>query len=218
MYTSNTPSSSNPSDEKLNVDILKSVPEAPKVDTQVCLKDYKSLQSFLKLSRTTVDDNLNNHLNNILNHNETNTSSIFKFSNFKNAAGKDSSCNELIYKLVYPEWQKRISVINYCQNVVSNSKIDDFEDDPAVINFSNLSTEEKNNLLRIDPYTFKEIEQKFNNKNFKLIELQNLYSNELQIESIVQNRSTERINDICKLVSFDIKAGFVDYAKQLSKQ
>jgi hypothetical protein len=214
MYSS-TSAGSNRSDgdiSKFNIDFVEKVPEKPELSAQICLDDAKSLQSFLKLSRYAVDDNLRSNLNSFLNHNEINKNSIFKFN--KHETVNDSSCLPLLELLIYPEWRKRSDVIKYCKNQLDDisSKKTISKDDE----FSNLTTEEKNNLLRIDPYTYKNLEQKFLKQNAKILELQNFYSNEEKVETIVRNRSIELLNEQCKLKHFDISKSFFDYISSKS--
>lgn len=215
MYssTSNNEQENNSSNNKLNIDFINDVPPKPEISKTICLKDSKSLQSFLKLSRSVTDDNLRSDLNSILNRNEQNKNSIFKFNRSNNS--NESACIPFLNELIYPEWKKRIDVIKFCQNEINqivngNGKMNDD-------GFSNLTPEEKNNLLRIDPYTYKNLEQKFLQQNAQFLALQNLYNNEAEIETIITRRSIELMNDLCEFGHFDVMSNFIKYTNSLTK-
>lgn len=207
MYSPTPPPQQQPTSTDLN--FVETVPPKPELSKSICLEDSKSLQAFLKLSRYAIDDNLKSNLNNFLNHNEKNDQSIFKFN--KNLESlKSKSCLPILNLLIYPEWKKRLDVIRYCQSELNNVHE---EINTGDAEFSNLSLEEKNNLLRIDPYTYKNLEQKLKQKNVQIIELKNFYNNEEQIERIVQNRSIELLNEMCNLNHLNISNNFLDYVK-----
>ncbi|GAV26745.1 hypothetical protein PMKS-000201 [Pichia membranifaciens] len=193
---------------RLDIDFIKSLPPKPALSRKVCLEDSKSLQNFLKLSRAATDDNLRSDLNSILNRNEVNKTSIFKFS--RSDKEDESACIPFLQLVIYPEWKKRVDVIKYCQG-----EIDDILSGNAVMDdggFSKLTPEEKNNILRIDPYTYKDLEQKYLRANAKNMELKNFYDNEDKVETIVSRRSIQLMNDICQLGSFDVAGNFLKYA------
>lgn len=218
MYSSSSGSStsSDPSDElskKIQIDFIESAPQSPELSRQICFDGVKSLQAFLKLSRFAVDDNLKTNLNSILNHNETNGNSIFKFVKPDNS--KESLCLPLLKQFIFPEWNKRLEVIKYCQNELNDHNPSEKMNDDG---FSKLSEEERNEMLRIDPYTYKNLEQKYLQRNAKIIELKNLYDNEEKIENIIMNRSIELMNDLCQLDSFNINSQFLDYSSKILKK
>lgn len=194
----------------LDVDIRKVVPEKPQLSKEICLQDFKSLQHFLNLSRQAVDDNLRSHLNGILNKNETTEKSILKLVRSKSSSG--NRCGLFIESVVYPEWQKRVDVIKFCQKEVDKLTDDKFTDD----NFTSLSTEEKHQMMRIDPYTYKNLEQKYLRRNAQVIELQNFYNNEDAVESIITERSSELFAELCKMNAAHIKQNFLNYTKSLT--
>lgn len=194
---------------KLDIDIRKRVPEKPQLSREICLQDYKSLQHFLSLSRSVVDDNLRSHLNGLLNKNETEEKSILKFVR---SSSSDNGCSLFIQSVVYPEWKKRVDVIKFCQEQVNDSLKEKFNDD----DFSKLTPEEKHQMLRIDPYTYKNLEQKYLKRNAHLLELQNLFSTEDKVENIIIERSTELFAEQCKLHANDIKQQFLNYINNIS--
>lgn len=206
---------SNRGNDPLDINILDNLQPIPQLSKTICIKDSKSLQTFLKISRNSLDDNLRSTIYSMLNHNEQNHESILKLINTDINSSSKSACNSLLEKLVYPEWEKRNHIIQYCKNQVDSISID-----PTVekdyIEFTNLSIEEKNNILRVDPYAYKNIEQRYNNANNEIIELKKLYSNEETIENIITNRSSDLMNDLCKINANDIKSQFIRYSKSLS--
>lgn len=217
MYSSssgkNEGSDSDKMTSRLDIDFVKSLPPKPDLSRKVCLENSKSLQNFLLLSRAATDDNLRSDLNSILNRNEVNKTSIFKFSRSENE--NESPCIRFLQQVIYPEWKKRVDIIKFCQGEIDeilagNTVMDDG-------GFSKLSAEEKNNILRIDPYTYKDLEQKFLRANAKNIELKNFYDNENKVETIISRRSVQLMNDICQLGSFDVAANFLKYASASTK-
>ncbi|TID30905.1 hypothetical protein CANINC_000497 [Pichia inconspicua] len=192
---------------KLEIDIRKKVPQKPQLSKEICLQDFKSLQHFLTLSRSVVDDNLRSYLNGLLNKNETESNSILKFVR----SSSDNGCSTFLQSVVYSEWQKRVEVIQFCQKQVDSSLNDKFDDNE----FAKLTPEEKHEMLRIDPYTYKNLEQKYLRKNAQLLELQNLFNTEDKVEKIIIDRSTEMIAEQCNLHVNDIKHEFLNYMSKL---
>lgn len=192
---------------KLEIDIRKKVPQKPQLSKEICLQDFKSLQHFLTLSRSVVDDNLRSYLNGLLNKNETESNSILKFVR----SSSDNGCSTFLQSVVYSEWQKRVEVIQYCQKQVDSSLNDKFDDNE----FAKLTPEEKHEMLRIDPYTYKNLEQKYLRKNAQLLELQNLFNTEDKVEKIIIDRSTEMIAEQCNIHVSDIKHEFLNYMSKL---
>lgn len=216
MYSRSDGSNNGDSDKisrRLNIDFIESLPQKPNLSRKICLEDSKGLQSFLKLSRFATDDNLRSDLNSILNHNEVNKQSIFKFTRSENES--ESPCIMFLQQVVYPEWKKRLDVIKFCQHelddiVSGNGTMDDD-------GFSKLTLEEKNNMLRIDPYTYKNLEQKYLKANAKNLELKNFYDNEAEVEAIINRRSVELMKDLCHLGTFDVVDNFLKYVSSSTK-
>ena len=198
----------------LDIDLIANAPPKPELSRQICLQDYKSLQSFLKLSRYAIDDNLQSILYGTLNHNETKDASIYKFIKPANKS-EEAACTSVLNTLIYPEWRKRSEVIEYCKD-----ELDSVANGRSIIDdggFSALSPEEKNEMLRVDPYTYKDLERKNMQANAQVLELQQLYSNEELVENIVINRSKELLNDVCHMKADIVQEGFTRYARDLTR-
>lgn len=208
MYTASSNSSGSRREgavDNLIGDHLIEVPQQPDLSPEICIKDSKSLQAFLRLSRYAVDDNMTTILNSVLNHREMNKNSVFKFGS---GSSDGSPCDEFLKTLVYPEWKKRSQVIQHCRDVVANVNPKDSIENSQ---FAKLSQEEKNEMMRIDPYTYKNLEREYMNKHRKILELQQYYRNEEEVEKIVTDKSANIITQLCKFKDGEVKTFFSDF-------
>ncbi|KGK36944.1 hypothetical protein JL09_g3908 [Pichia kudriavzevii] len=208
MYTASSNSSGSRREgavDNLIGDHLIEVPQQPDLSPEICIKDSKSLQAFLRLSRYAVDDNMTTISNSVLNHREMNKNSVFKFGS---GSSDGSPCDEFLKTLVYPEWKKRSQVIQYCRDVVANVNAKDSIENSQ---FAKLSQEEKNEMMRIDPYTYKNLEREYMNKHRKILELQQYYRNEEEVEKIVTDKSANIITQLCKFKDGEVKTFFSDF-------
>ncbi|VEU19886.1 DEKNAAC100224 [Brettanomyces naardenensis] len=196
-------------DSGLDIDPEKTIPKPPRLERQICLEDSKSLSNFLKLSRVNVDDSIRTRINSVLNHHESrNKESILSFRRPDHAT--ESPCLPLIKQLIFPQWYRRIYAINFCTEEVSKMALE-VENDPQ----NNMSDEEKNRLLRVDPYAMRDIERKRIDKSDEVNVLTTKWENEKEVEGIIRNRSEEVLYDLCNLPDFNVKNEFLKYSREL---
>ncbi|QPG76462.1 hypothetical protein FOA43_003851 [Brettanomyces nanus] len=199
-------------DSGMDIDPEKTIPNPPKYERQICLDDAKSLTNFLKLSRLNVDDSIRTRINSVINHHESkDKKSILSFQRPNYAT--DSPCLPLIKQFIFPQWCRRVDAIKFCQSEVTEMA-KEVENDPDL----NMSDEERNELLRIDPYAMRDIARKKIEKSEEINALITKWANEREIEGIVRERSEEVIYDLCDITNFDVKHEFLKYCGGVSKK
>lgn len=198
-------------DSDLSIDPQKTIPKLPKLERQICLDDTRSLANFLKLSRLNVDDSIRTRLNTSINHHESKSKQ--SILSFERPDQRQSPCLPLIKQLIFPQWYERLDAIKYCSNEVSKMAVE-VKQDPK----NNMSEEDKNKLLRVDPYAMRDIEEQQVRKNEEVEELSTKWANEEQIEKIIRDRTEEVIYDLCDLPDYNVKNEFLKYSQEMSKK
>ncbi|ODV86640.1 hypothetical protein CANARDRAFT_192284 [[Candida] arabinofermentans NRRL YB-2248] len=196
-------SNNNTMNNNLSLDKSIPLPNPPELDRKICSMSDKSLTNFLKLSRIEVDDNIILNLNSLIT-NENNNKSV---------KVKQLQCLNLINETLFPQWYERLKYINFCLNDTKKLEVEMNENNPI----NKLSKEEKDKLLNLNPYALKELNNKNNLKKFEIDQIKNKFENELRIEKIITLRSSEVINDHCKLINYDIKNEFIKYSTKLNE-
>ncbi|GME91638.1 unnamed protein product [Ambrosiozyma monospora] len=180
LIDSTLPSSPSSSGSSSPLDIIpeKRIPQPPALSRQVCLADNKSLTNFLKLSRQNVDDNLKTRLNSIINHHESSRKrSILPFQ--KPARDSESPCLPLIRDLLFPQWSERVKGIEYCLKE-GQTMSNEVKTEESV----QLTDEERDKLLRINPYGLRELQTNIRNKSDQAQGILNKYKNEEMVEEL----------------------------------
>lgn len=88
---------------------------------------------------------------------------------------------------------------------------DDVAKDPEI----NLSEEEKNKLLRVDPYALRDVDQKLQERTDEVVGLNTKFQNERDIEDILRQRSEKVLADKCNLGDFNVSEEFFKYCQSI---
>ncbi|KAG7928549.1 hypothetical protein KL925_001849 [Ogataea polymorpha] len=168
---------------ELDINPEKEIPVPPEINRQLCIESSRSLQDFLRLSRTLLDDTLRTRLNSITKHHEDNTR--------RSILPRRDSCQQFVDELLLPQWQARASRINYCLRQ-ADEMVKEVETQELA-----MDEEERNRLLRIDPYALKDLTRSLREKRASAEQIRNRYQNEIEVEEIIQERSQSLIKDVC---------------------
>ncbi|KAH3661389.1 hypothetical protein OGAPHI_006796 [Ogataea philodendri] len=161
----------------------RNIPIPPASSQEMCTGSTRSLNDFLRISRTLIDDKLRTRLNSILNHHETQSrGSILP---------RSESCQQFVDELLLPQWRARTSRIQFCLNHASEL-VKEVETKEV-----QLDEEERNRLTRVDPYALKDLTRDLREKREVAEQIRNRYQNELEIEEIIEGRSKSLIKDLC---------------------
>ncbi|KAG7861109.1 hypothetical protein KL919_001843 [Ogataea angusta] len=161
----------------------REVPVPPEINRQLCIESSRSLQDFLRLSRTLLDDTLRTRLNSITKHHEDRSR--------HSILPRRDSCQQFVDELLIPQWQARASRINYCLGQ-ADEMVKEVETQELA-----MDEEERNRLLRIDPYALKDLTRSLREKRASAEQIRNRYQNEIEVEDIIRERSQSLIKDVC---------------------
>lgn len=136
----------------------------------LCVKDSKQVLKFLQLARA-LDDNIRPRIN----------------------EHGPSHCLELVEGVVFPNWDNRMGMLSFCQRATERTV--HLDDDVA--NFRALGEEQRNEMLRIDPYGYKGLLRRQLDYENQVKGLRWMYDREQKIDLVIRQRSAEVLKDIC---------------------
>ncbi|KAI5820905.1 caffeine-induced death protein 2 [Pyronema omphalodes] len=173
----------------------------PPLTPQFCFST-KALKDFLRLSRTSIDDTISQHLNSLSPPSSqpwdpTSTSQLPRVPSSRTLP--PSACSTFITSILFPSWQERSDVLNYCASVATSEN----PDDPDTLSTlaSNAAEREKVVDERLDPYS-----GRYYPKETKTEILQGVVRNERSVEEIVRERTWRVVGERCGGVQEDWRA------------
>ncbi|CCX34514.1 caffeine-induced death protein 2 [Pyronema domesticum] len=170
----------------------------PPLTPQFCFST-KALKDFLRLSRTSIDDTISQHLNNLsvpssVPWDPSSTSQLPHLPGSRTLP--PSACSNFITSILFPAWQERSDVLNYCASVATSEN----PNDPDTLNTlaSNAAEREKVVDERLDPYS-----GRYYPKETKTEILKGVVRNERSVEEIVRERTWGVVGERCEGVEED---------------
>lgn len=142
--------------------------------------DSTLVDSFLTFLRHSSDDIIKQRLNNYIKKGSTNSEKI-------------DSCNSFVRRELYPNWEVRNKVINFCEEQSKQLKS---ELDKTISSELNLNKSEDINL-RLDPYSGRDALEKQELRYNDWKRLDRWVQNNQMIESILQNTSDKILKQKC---------------------
>ncbi|KAF2761861.1 hypothetical protein EJ05DRAFT_496750 [Pseudovirgaria hyperparasitica] len=174
---------------------------------QFCF-NQTALRDFLRISRSTIDDSIAQNLNALRNPASFDPSSTSSRSVKPLAHQKldTSSCNTFKERVLFPSWQVRSDVLNYCTSVATSPD----KDDPDSILQALQSAEAGEHLVdRLDPYN-----NRYLPKESRTESLAALIRNEIGVERIIRSRTWGMIEERCGLASQGPGEAFDEWRSQ----
>ncbi|BAO41976.1 uncharacterized protein YBL107C [Kluyveromyces marxianus DMKU3-1042] len=115
-----------------------------------------------------------------------------KLNNNKSATNQDRNCDAVLKSVLYPNWKIRHDIISYCENELNSMQ-------KELNSSSNMDNENQRPIVteRIDPYAVKDMltEKENRFKDYRILE--NWISNQKNIESIIQIRTSSVLSEQC---------------------
>ncbi|PBP24495.1 eukaryotic translation initiation factor 3 subunit H [Diplocarpon rosae] len=150
--------------------------------------------NFLRTSRSSIDDSIAQNLNALLTPASTGfdpsstSARILRPSNPRQLSPQ--SCQTFKSQLLFPSWQMRSDVLNYCASVATSPD----PDDPETVQRRLKSEEIKTRVVdeRLDPYS-----SKFYPTEARTERLAALVRQERGVENIIRARSWGLVRDMC---------------------
>lgn len=185
--------------------------KAPNLDSRSCL----SAIDFLRVSRTAVDDTISQNLNALVTPGATPFDPSSTQERQSRPIGRRpieaKACNEFKDKVLFPSWQSRSDVINYCAGVATSPDPDD--PDHVLRQVEDTRARERFVNERLDPYS-----ARYFPREARTEALAALIRNERMVESIVRSRTWGLMGERCEIESQGFEKTLDDWRKKKAEQ
>ncbi|KAE8352835.1 caffeine-induced death protein 2 [Aspergillus coremiiformis] len=167
----------------------------PGLSPQFCFNE-RLLRDFLRLSRSTIDDSINQNLNALFTPAregfDPSSTSVRQTDSSQGSTIDSTACQGFKDNVLFPSWQTRSDVLNYCAAVATSPD----PEDPDLILRQTESAKDRERVVdeRLDPYS-----ARFFPREARTESLANLVRNQRNVEDIIRARTwglvTERCSD-----------------------
>jgi len=167
--------------------------EAPALTPQFCF-DERLLQDFLRLSRSTIDDSIAQNLNALVTPAQRGfdpSSTAMRQTDSRAQKAIDiNACQGFKDNVLFPSWQTRSDVLNYCAGVATSPD----PEDPDLILRETESARDRERVVneRLDPYS-----ARFFPREARTESLANLIRNQRTVEEIIRARTWGMVTERC---------------------
>jgi len=165
----------------------------PTLTPSFCFNE-RALRDFLRLSRSTIDDSITQNLNALLTPASAPWDPSSTSSRQTRPAGRQAinpkACNDFKNKVLYPSWQTRSDVLNYCAGVATSPD----PDDPDLLLRQVESAKDRERVVdeRLDPYSGRFFPKEARTESLALV-----VRNERGVESIIRARTWGIVGERC---------------------
>lgn len=172
---------------------------APTLTPQFCF-DQRVLRDFLRLSRSTIDDSITQNLNALLTPASAGfdpSSTAVRQTDTRTKKTIDpAACLSFKNNVLFPSWQARSDVLNYCAGVATSPD----PDDPELALREMEAAKDRERVVdeRLDPYS-----ARFFPREARTESLAHLIRNERSVEQIVRARTWSLVTERCGDASGD---------------
>jgi hypothetical protein len=152
-----------------------------------------ALKGFLRLSRSSIDDNISQNLNALSTPSKpafdpTTTSTPYPIAPTRHLPAQ--TCRAFTEQILLPSWQSRSDVLNYCAAVATS---DDPDDPDSIIRLvEGMVDKERVVDERLDPYS-----GRFFPRESRTEVLARVVRNERMVENIVRERTWRIVKEKC---------------------
>ncbi|KAK5003745.1 hypothetical protein LTR28_009793 [Elasticomyces elasticus] len=166
----------------------------PRLSPQLCFNET-ALRDFLRLSRATIDDTISQNLNALLTPATSGFDPSSTATRQARPAGRrkiaPAACDRFTSDLLFPSWQSRSDVLNYCAGVATSPDPDD--PNSVLREVENMRARERVVDERLDPYSARYFPREARTES-----LASLVRNERMVEGIVRARTWGLVGDRCE--------------------
>ncbi|KAK1831930.1 caffeine-induced death protein 2 [Podospora conica] len=165
---------------------------SPALSPQFCFSST-ALRDFLRLSRSSVDDTLNQHLNALITpaREGFDPASTSQLRPRQLSRQVDSAqCTQFKETVLFPAWHDRSRVLSYCTLVATSPDPDDPE--AALLKAEDEKSRQRTIDERLDPYS-----ARYFPREPRTQQLASLIRQEQSVENIVRSKTWATINERC---------------------
>lgn len=156
------------------------------------------MEDFLRISRSTIDDSITQNLNALITPAQAgfdpSSTSIRQTSAVTKSRTDPGSCQSFKDGVLFPSWQTRSDVLNYCAGVATSAD----PEDPDLVLRQVESSKDRERIVdeRLDPYS-----GRFFPREARTESLAFLIRNERGVEQIVRSRTWGLVGERCGTTS-----------------
>ncbi|KAJ5570132.1 uncharacterized protein N7459_009562 [Penicillium hispanicum] len=167
--------------------------EAPALTPRFCF-DERLLRDFLRLSRSTIDDSIAQNLNALITPArmgfDPSSTAVRQTDSQGRKAIDPQACQGFKDNVLFPSWQTRSDVLNYCAGVATSPD----PEDPDLILRQTESARDRERVVdeRLDPYSARFFPQEARTES-----LANLVRNQRTVEEIIRARTWGLVTERC---------------------
>ncbi|KAG5952104.1 hypothetical protein E4U53_001625 [Claviceps sorghi] len=173
---------------------MSAVPGLPSLSPQFCFSSG-TLQDFLRLSRSAVDDNISQSLNGLITPAQTGfdpSSTAVQRMPAKPRQLSSRACREFQEQILFPAWKARSDVLDFCALVAASPDPDDPE---ATLRDAEVRKARERIIdERLDPYS-----ARFFPREARTQVLATLVRQERSVEDIVRHRTWGVLQERCQV-------------------
>ncbi|CAK1356283.1 hypothetical protein CB0940_00095 [Cercospora beticola] len=172
---------------------MSQTPTQPRLTPQFCF-NQTALRDFLRVSRSAVDDTINQNLNALATPAARPFDPASTTERQPRPIGKRAldpeACQTFKDKVLLPSWQSRSDVLNYCAGVATSP--DPNDPDHILRETEDARARERIIDERLDPYSARYFPQ-----NTRTESLASLIRNERMVENIIRARTWGLVGERC---------------------
>ncbi|KAF4556893.1 putative caffeine-induced death protein [Elsinoe fawcettii] len=176
---------------------MASASTKPTLTPSLCFNET-ALRDFLRVSRSATDDTINQNLNSLLSPSadkfDPSSTSQRQLAPRSRRLVPSSSCQDFKDRVLFPSWQARSDVLNYCAGVATSPDPDDPEH--VLREVEDAKARERVVDERLDPYS-----ARYFPREARTERLAGLTRSERMVEEIVRQRTWQTINERCEIVA-----------------
>ncbi|KAF2722754.1 hypothetical protein K431DRAFT_221498 [Polychaeton citri CBS 116435] len=173
---------------------MSGIPEQPSFTPQFCF-NQTALRDFLRTSRSLIDDTISQNLNALLTpasqpFDPSSTSSRQPRPLGRHTPISPTACSAFKSRTLFPSWQARSDVLNYCAGVATSPD----PDDPQHVLREEEDMRARERLIdeRLDPYS-----SRYFPREARTESLAQLIRNERMVEGIIRSRTWGMVGERC---------------------
>jgi hypothetical protein len=175
------------------------------------LTNTSTLIDFLRISRSTIDDSITQNLNALLTpalHGFDPTStSTRQISGHASREMPRTQCAEFKNRVLFPSWEVRSDVLDYCAGVATSPDPDD--PDSVLRQIEDSKARERVVNERLDPYSGRYFPREARTESLAL-----LMRNERAVEKIIRSRTWGLVAERCGSENVDAEQAFDAWRKR----
>ena len=163
------------------------------------------------MSRTAVDDTINQNLNALITPGSKAFDPTITNERHLRPTGRrpidSQACSEFKDRVLFPSWQSRSDVLNYCAGVATSPDPED--PDHVLRQVEDTRARERVVNERLDPYS-----GRYFPREARTEALAGLMRNEKMVEAIIRNRTWALVGERCESGTQDYEKALDDWRKR----